>query len=176
METPTFLYKPNFCAECGEKIDRDSWHFWHSRRFCENCEPVFRMTRIFPVALIVTAVFFGGIFFAQIGQRYERPAPVVSTQAALTAEKPPPVSPKQIFSANQQPEGRNAPINTAPAENSAKTNKALQPDAPAAQESAAVFTCGARTQKGTPCSRRVKAFGVRCWQHTGKPSMLEKSY
>lgn len=33
------------------------------------------------------------------------------------------------------------------------------------------YTCGARTKKGAPCSRRV--YGpVRCWQHKGKPAML----
>jgi hypothetical protein len=29
-----------------------------------------------------------------------------------------------------------------------------------------VYTCGARTRKGKPCSRRVKEPG-RCWQHKG---------
>jgi hypothetical protein len=34
-----------------------------------------------------------------------------------------------------------------------------------------IYTCGARTRKGTPCSRRVHA-PVRCWQHKGMPAML----
>ncbi len=34
-----------------------------------------------------------------------------------------------------------------------------------------VYICGARTKKGTPCSRRVQA-PVRCWQHKGAPAML----
>ena len=34
-----------------------------------------------------------------------------------------------------------------------------------------VYICGARTKKGTPCSRRVHG-PVRCWQHKGKPAML----
>jgi len=34
-----------------------------------------------------------------------------------------------------------------------------------------VYLCGARTKKGTPCSRRVHG-KVRCWQHTGLPSMI----
>ncbi|HET9711088.1 MAG TPA: hypothetical protein VFP64_04375 [Pyrinomonadaceae bacterium] len=33
------------------------------------------------------------------------------------------------------------------------------------------YTCGARTKKGTPCSRRVHG-PVRCWQHKGAPAML----
>ena len=36
----------------------------------------------------------------------------------------------------------------------------------------AVFICGARTQKGSPCHRRVHAAGERCFQHKGKPAML----
>jgi hypothetical protein len=37
-----------------------------------------------------------------------------------------------------------------------------------------VSICGARTRKGTPCSRRVRGTG-RCWQHRGKPAMLPAS-
>ncbi len=33
------------------------------------------------------------------------------------------------------------------------------------------YTCGARTKKGTPCSRRVHG-PVRCWQHKGLPAIL----
>jgi hypothetical protein len=36
----------------------------------------------------------------------------------------------------------------------------------------AVYICGARTQKGAPCRRRVHAAGERCYQHKGKPAML----
>lgn len=41
--------------------------------------------------------------------------------------------------------------------------------APAANEE--IYTCGARTKKGTPCSRRVHG-PVRCWQHKGMSAML----
>jgi hypothetical protein len=34
-----------------------------------------------------------------------------------------------------------------------------------------VSICGARTQKGTPCQRRVRGTG-RCWQHRGMPAIL----
>ncbi len=33
------------------------------------------------------------------------------------------------------------------------------------------YICGARTKKGTPCSRRVHG-PVRCWQHKGLPAIL----
>jgi hypothetical protein len=35
----------------------------------------------------------------------------------------------------------------------------------------ATYICGARTKKGTPCSRRVHG-PVRCWQHKGEKAML----
>jgi hypothetical protein len=37
-----------------------------------------------------------------------------------------------------------------------------------------VYVCGARTKKGTPCSRRVRGPG-RCWQHRGMPAILPPS-
>jgi len=36
----------------------------------------------------------------------------------------------------------------------------------------AVYICGARTKKGTPCRRRVHAAGERCYQHKGMPAMV----
>ncbi len=104
METPTFLYKPNFCAECGEKIERDSWHFWTSRSFCENCEPVFRANRIVPAAMLGAFLFIGGFFFGQVGKRPQKTLPVITTQsgqpaqaASAAVEKPQTAAPKQFL-------------------------------------------------------------------------------
>ena len=36
-----------------------------------------------------------------------------------------------------------------------------------------IYTCGARTKKGKPCSRRVHG-PVRCWQHKGMPAMVNQ--
>jgi hypothetical protein len=36
----------------------------------------------------------------------------------------------------------------------------------------AVYICGARTQKGTPCRRRVHVAGERCFQHKGMAAMV----
>ncbi|MFS8084558.1 MAG: hypothetical protein ACMG6H_02935, partial [Acidobacteriota bacterium] len=36
----------------------------------------------------------------------------------------------------------------------------------------AVYLCGARTKKGTPCRRRVHFAGERCYQHKGKPAIV----
>src|SRR5262245_8445595 len=100
METPTFLYKPNFCAECGEKIERESWHFWTSRRFCENCEPAYRLNRIFPFAFLGVVILFAGIILGQMGQGSRKTAavPLLST----TNEKAQNTVPKQFLAAEQQ--------------------------------------------------------------------------
>jgi hypothetical protein len=42
---------------------------------------------------------------------------------------------------------------------------------PAVTTTEATYICGARTKKGTPCSRRVHG-PVRCWQHKGEKAML----
>jgi len=44
-----------------------------------------------------------------------------------------------------------------------------QPATAAVEEK--TYICGARTKKGTPCSRRVRG-PVRCWQHKGAQAML----
>ena len=53
---------------------------------------------------------------------------------------------------------------------SSLTRTGTRADAPAPLTEE-VYTCGARTKKGTPCSRRVHG-PVRCWQHKGMPAML----
>jgi hypothetical protein len=186
METPTFLYKPNFCAECGEKIERESWHFWTSRSFCDNCEPVFRLQRILPSVLIGVFLIFGSIFFAQIGQigqKKPKTLEMIPTRAAITEagiEKAQTTAPKEFPAANQPASQQNSvseevlPKNTSPANTAAIARSPFKENSYPISTPETVYTCGARTQKGTPCSRRVKTQGTRCWQHAGKPSMLEK--
>jgi len=56
---------------------------------------------------------------------------------------------------------------SAPAQNSSVDSSAAAQPVVAEQ----IYMCGARTKKGTPCSRRVHG-PVRCWQHKGLPAML----
>ncbi|MBA3766439.1 MAG: hypothetical protein H0W99_05520 [Acidobacteria bacterium] len=60
-------------------------------------------------------------------------------------------------------------------ETTPKPEPAYGPDGTAAERPTApnepISICGARTQKGTPCRRRVRGTG-RCWQHKGLPAML----
>jgi hypothetical protein len=57
------------------------------------------------------------------------------------------------------------PRNSAPG----TTAAGLETKQASAQEE--IYLCGARTKKGTPCSRRVHG-PVRCWQHKGMRAML----
>lgn len=145
-------YQPNFCAECGTRIIRESWHLWTSRRFCAACAP--RLQRAQIVMPILLGLFLSGAG-ALAGYAWRTPPPpVVATLAApnparVTAPINAPPAPVTI--------APTAPINTL---------AALPPDA-----EAAVSLCGARTRKGTPCTRRVHGTG-RCFQHTGAPAML----
>ena len=56
-----------------------------------------------------------------------------------------------------------------PAASSSQTVAPVAADSPSQTEN--VYTCGARTKKGKPCSRRVHG-PIRCWQHKGLPAML----
>jgi hypothetical protein len=56
---------------------------------------------------------------------------------------------------------------TPPTSQLAATSSTPQPSPELEQ----IYTCGARTKKGTPCSRRVHG-PVRCWQHKGAKAML----
>jgi hypothetical protein len=67
-------------------------------------------------------------------------------------QKPPPLIIQRMASSNTQ-----------------QTSAGVANQPPAVEEQ--IYMCGARTKKGTPCSRRVHG-PVRCWQHKGLPAML----
>ena len=135
------MYRPNFCAECGTKIFRLKWHLWTNRRFCDGCAPAFIRNQIFRVAVAGLTVFAFGV---TIGRTTRRADPPVIIQRNST-----PAS-----DTGNRPDSHATPNNAA-----------------TAAEAESVYTCGARTKKGTPCSRRVHG-PVRCWQHKGMPAML----
>jgi len=125
-------YRPNFCAECGEKIVRLRWRVWTSRRFCDKCVPRFRTThRLQRACAIAGFVLFGVL----VGRGWRR-------------EPPPLVIQRIVNVPGQNP-------------------SAAQPEIVTGE----TYICGARTKKGTPCSRRVHG-PVRCWQHKGQKAML----
>ncbi len=148
------VYKPNFCAECGARIERTRWHWWMSRRFCPNCERPDRRGRI--VRLLVACLSIFGLGFG-LG-RALRPAP-------------PPLIVERGAYINHAPAAAATPTSA----NAAQPARAYGPDGTPAERptdpNELVSMCGARTKKGAPCQRRVRGTG-RCWQHLGKPAML----
>jgi hypothetical protein len=70
-----------------------------------------------------------------------------------------------------------APVNANENLRSAKPSTGSNPNAnvTTATTDDAVYICGARTQKGTPCRRRVHVAGERCFQHKGMPSLVPLS-
>jgi hypothetical protein len=143
------MYKPNFCSECGTKVLRLRWHPWTSRRFCDDCARRLRKERFVPVLCTGLALIGAGYLVGLNG----RPAP------------PPLIIARRSDSPLNSPEDPGKPNHSSAAGTSAIANVS-----PATIESD-VYLCGARTKKGTPCSRRVHG-PVRCWQHKGMPAML----
>ncbi len=174
------LFRPCYCCNCGDRIERTNWRLWTSRRFCDLCSTDFQLTEMIPRAIVVFAgvicllgvvnYFAGGtrrpeVTAARVLERQvpsknvnetQRPTTGVQNQPAAPVEPPP-----QANTAGTMPAAR--PLLSAPA--------ASQVSKPVVETSAPVYFCGAETRKGTPCSRKVKG-NVRCWQHTGMPAML----
>jgi hypothetical protein len=145
------MYRPNFCSECGVKLLRLRWHVWTSRRFCSNCASRLRKAR-FGSALFAIFGLFGVGYIAGFVRRAVPPPLIIERRSDS------PLS-----------DTANARSTVRPA-SEAGTNLNTATNSPGSVEEV-VYLCGARTKKGTPCSRRVHG-PVRCWQHKGMPAML----
>ena len=173
------LYRPKFCANCGDKIERVEWPLTASRRFCPVCESEYKGQDLIPRVLVGAGVLMGILglgSYLNVGPprdtvllkqpkkaaevtsgRQEMPKNVAASAGTIDTAG---VNSGQLQAAPQvQMPGNatNAPSPVRPA--------GLQ--TPVAQQQ---YFCGAETKKGTPCSRRVKG-NVRCYQHQGMPAM-----
>jgi hypothetical protein len=144
------MYKPNFCAECGTKLLRLRWHFWTSRQFCNDCARRLRKARFTPALFAALALISAGYVVG----RARRPAP------------PPLIIERRSDSPLSDSEPQRPNLRGVKTESGVNHNEAQDPSV-----GEVVYLCGARTKKGTPCSRRVHG-PVRCWQHKGMPAML----
>ena len=160
------MYKPNFCAACGERVLRERWRAWTSRRFCPACEKRFRRGWLAPL-LAACALAGAGFAFG----RLSRPAP-----PPLTIERGALPVPALLAKGGQARPDADAP-GGAGRDGAAKGADAPRRDLGAGALEAPtdpdeiISLCGARTKKGTPCQRRVRGTG-RCWQHRGMRAML----
>jgi hypothetical protein len=139
----------NFCANCGARLTRKSWRAWIRGALCDDCATRLGAPRtktiVAAVITLIAAFAFG---------RYLRPAPppLIIQRAANSPLSDLPVNPDDLAKAN-------------PANQTVKTSNVTAEDD-------AVYICGARTKKGTPCRRRVHMAGERCYQHKGMPAMV----
>ena len=176
------FYKPKFCCQCGEKVERAEWRLWTSRRFCEFCETEFKGEQLFKSAaaaacLLIGALGMAGLFRQTPAAATESAAsPAVARPAGLAVTPPP----SQTFRNETPPSGV-----LPPGEASAVTQAAAAPHAEALEKTneqpprvrnssdKPTYYCGALTKKGTPCSRKVRSKGIRCWQHEGAESAVQ---
>ena len=167
------FYKPNFCAECGEKIERVEWKLWTSRRFCDDCAAPLETSIRWKTGIAAVCLLIVGVCAGQIGRFTQKPVALanVQTLAATNPSSNAARSNQNLTTANSQTALTNSTANS-PVQTSAAQNKtAVNPPPVVAIQTEAAYYCGAKTQKGTICTRRVKG-GGRCWQHIGKPAML----
>ena len=165
-ETAWRRYKPQFCSECGSRIERSRWHLWTSRRFCSDCDSRFRKAQFLLPVVIGAMLFAIGLVAGRAAR--PTPPPLIVERGEL-----PSVTTSASKDKGQKTGAENEMSVTATG--APKPEPGYGPDGTAAERptdpTEVVSICGARTQKGTPCQRRVRGTG-RCWQHKGLPAML----
>jgi len=176
------FFRPSFCANCGEKIDRADWGILTSRRFCQVCESEFKGQDLIPRFIVSAGILIGVFGF---GGYLKSGPPVTEAQLIKQPRKfveqsvtaAPQVQVEKSLTAPVITNSNVPPVSGMP--NSVpvlRTDARMQePQLPAkfqAEKAETVYFCGANTLKGTPCKRRVKAKG-RCFQHVGMPALLQ---
>jgi len=161
------FYKPKYCSNCGEKIERTEWNLLTSRRFCESCAIE---NRRHDYALRGLAAFgILGLMFGA-GSLWGSASSDRSFSAAPLAFKAvaPPAQNTAVTAVTAAEEPAQNPV---AANDIAQSGSAERPSGSTENPKANVkFFCGALTKKGTPCSRKVRSAGSRCYQHEGKPA------
>ena len=175
-------YKPKYCCQCGEKIDKVDRKLWASPRFCELCETEYGIYDWLRRGFVVIGLLFGLLGLGNFLAKPEK-APAIAANQFVVGN-----SNSRNETVNQKivsQSSSNVAVQTAAQIGNSvaqlKTQGAPSPEAKAnrtenasADVSETVYFCGAETKKGTLCSRRVKG-GGRCWQHAGQPAMLPQA-
>jgi hypothetical protein len=171
------LFKPNFCCNCGIKIERAEWSVLTSRRFCEVCAVEYKGHDWLPRAVVIAGILLGVFGLGSfVGSSNQSPPETLKAGQGEPAHKltvggkqPPGIKEEERFDPSTQGNPGTAAIGL-PGSSGAEATKE-QPRISSAASDEPVHFCGAMTKKGKPCSRRVKSKG-RCWQHVGQPSAL----
>ncbi len=166
------FFRPSFCANCGEKIERAEWGLWTSRRFCPVCESQYKGHDLVPRAIVgfglLIGVFgFGSYLKSGGGVRADlRSRQSVAGPASSRLVAAPEKGSTNVVQSSIQPK---PDLKTGSEQNPPVEQKRGPVVKTVSAEPA--YLCGAETKKGTPCSRRVKG-NTRCFQHPGMPAML----
>lgn len=171
------FYKPKFCCECSEPIERTKWSLLTDRRFCVSCETDYRINNIFYKVVIAACVVFGIIGLGTILRKPEKSLNLASANLTnanknfVNAQTPNDANVKTFarIQENNSVAAQPSPNSTLETQKQNVKTQKVENNASAPQE--IIYYCGAKTQKGTFCTHRVKG-GGRCWQHAGLPAML----
>lgn len=176
-------YRPKYCCQCGEKVERTNWRLWTNRRFCQLCETEYGVFDWIQKISFVVLFLIAIVGIGNLWRKPEKELVVRSNQTASTLQNAnknltvQPNSSQNYNSASIQSASVVKEIDSAVqtkqtaavTPKQSELGKQFQGQTDAAQETS--YYCGARTKKGTPCTRRVKNSG-RCWQHVGQTAML----
>ena len=145
------MYKPNFCVECGERVLRARWYPWTSRKFCKYCVPR-SIKKRFAGTILIGVVLISLGFMTGRSMRQSPPPLIVQNTQGKTV--PADWSPKAKASAIPPVVEAVAP--------KADIAAAAQPEKvtlSTPMKGDIVTLCGAKTKKGTMCTRRVHGGG-----------------
>ncbi len=166
--TEVIMYRPRYCCECGQRIERERWRSWHSRGFCDRCAPKIRFDWFGRnLALVTLGVVIGFAFGSWDAARQVKPAPLLSIEPATVAQTDSGHTVTQPQDKESSPIPQNPTDHQAPSQDSISDQSSTETANRAKPESIPAHVCGAVTKSGKPCRRRVKG-GGRCWQHRGK--------
>lgn len=162
------MYQPNFCAECGNRIERLRWPIWTSRKFCAACARRFRKAQILFPLIGAATLFSLGLAAGRAARTTFSSPPLIIARNQANALAP--VSQVKAGAQNVSNAGQ-----TSTPKSEQKSEESYGPDGTLTERptdaNEVVSICGARTKKGTPCQRRVRGTG-RCWQHKGMPAII----
>ena len=168
------LFRPSFCANCGERIERTEWGVFTSRRFCQICETEYKGPDLIPRVIVGFGILGALAGFSTYWGSATSPAPtLVSKQSVKPKDRPAEMNPVSSQSANstQQPNAADEQSSLTMPRNLVSQPQQVSPQQQKPVSDESTYYCGAETKKGTPCSRRVKG-NIRCFQHKGMPAML----
>lgn len=164
------LFKPNFCCNCGVKIERAEWSVLTSRRFCPVCadenKGVDWIPRLVVLLGVVAGIFGTGVYIGRGGQPQIQSSENAPERKLVVGAKQQPGIKDEERTSPPAPQAGPAPVGVPDVVAAGDTK-----DQPSRANTEAVYYCGALTKKGKPCSRRVRSSG-RCWQHKGQPVAL----